>query len=323
MLSPATRGLWAIALASCIWGCASIYFKEVAHVQPVEMLAHRTLWSALLLALILAAQRRLGAIWRLLADPGLRWRVGAAAVLLTINFFVFIWAVQVSRAVEAGLGYYIFPLFAVALGALVQGERHSRPKWVAVGLAALAVGVLTWGLGVTPWVSVVLAASFAAYGLIKARIRVDPVLSVAAELWLLVPVTLVFLLGAHLGGWMISFGPGTGGEVGVFGRSLGESLLLTMAGPISAVPILLFSYATQRVTYAALGLVQYINPTLQVAVAALVLGEGVTIWHGIALVLIWAALALYSAESFRQGRASRRAAASAGPSAATSGTTST
>jgi len=306
-----------MALASCIWGTASIYFKAVAHVQPLEMLAHRTLWSAVFMALILGLQGRLGAVRALLADRNERWRAIGAAGFLTINFGVFIWAVQVGQAVESGLGYYIFPLFAVALGALVQGERHSTPKWVAVGLAALAVGVLTWGLGVAPWVSLLLAASFSFYGLIKARMRADAIVSVAAEVWLLVPLALFWLAGAHLAGWAVAFGPDAGADVAVFGRSIASSLFLTIAGPLTAVPILLFSYATQRTGYAALGLVQYVNPTLQVLVAALLFGEAFTGWHAAALALIWLALALYSLESFRQGRAARRAP----PSAATSGTT--
>jgi chloramphenicol-sensitive protein RarD len=318
-LGRAAHGIAAMALASCIWGTAAIYFKLVAHVQPLEMLAHRTLWSAVFMALILGVQGRLGAVRALLSDRAERRRAMGAAAFLTVNFGLFIWAVQVGRAVESGLGYYIFPLFAVALGALVQGERHSAPKWVAVGLAALAVGVLTWGLGVVPWVSVLLAASFSFYGLIKSRMKAGAVVSVAAEVWLLMPLTLLFLGGAHLAGWEVRLGAGAGAEVAVFGRGWGESLLLMCAGPVTALPILLFSYATQRSGYAALGLVQYINPTLQVLVAALLFGEVFTGWHAIALALIWLALALYSLESFRQGRAARRA----GPRAAASGTTPT
>lgn len=303
--------------ASCIWGTSSIYFKAVGHVQPLEMLAHRTLWSAVFMTLILGVQGRLGAVRALLIDRNERWRALAAAAFLTVNFLGFIWAVQVGQAVEAGLGYYIFPLFAVALGALVQGERHSTTKWLAVALAALAVGLLTWGLGVAPWISLLLAASFSFYGLIKARMRAGAVVSVAAEVWLLAPLALAFLLGAHVLGWSVTFGPAAGAQVGVFGSSVADTLLLVAAGPLTAVPILLFSFATRRAIYAVIGLVQYINPTLQVLVATLVFGEVFTLWHGLAFGLIWLALGLYSAESLRQGRAARRA----GPSAVTSGTT--
>jgi chloramphenicol-sensitive protein RarD len=313
MLTKSAQGILAMAGASFIWGSAAIYFKAVGDVQPLEMLAHRTVWSAMFMALILGVQGRLGAVRALLSDRNERLRALGAAGFLTINFLVFIWAVQVGRAVESGLGYYIFPLFAVALGALVQGERHSTTKWVAVALAVLAVGVLTWGLGVAPWVSLLLAASFSVYGLIKSRMRAGAVVSVAAEVWLLTPIALVFLAGAHLAGWSVSFGPGAGMRVGVFGTTLVDSLLLIVAGPLTAMPILLFSYATQRSSYAALGLVQYINPTLQVLVATLLFGEVFTGWHAAALALIWLALALYSAESFRQGRAARRAVSKAVP----------
>lgn len=317
MLTPGAQGILAMVAASCIWGTSSIYFKAVGHVQPLEMLAHRTLWSAVFMTLILGAQGRLGTVRALLADRNERLRAVAAAGFLTLNFLGFIWAVQVGQAVEAGLGYYIFPLFAVALGALVQGERHSTTKWLAVGLAALAVGLLTWGLGVAPWIALLLAASFSIYGLIKARMRAGAVVSVAAEVWLLIPLALGFLLGAHFLGWAVSFGPGAGARVGVFGTSVIDTVLLIVAGPLTAVPILLFSFATRRAIYAVIGLVQYINPTLQVLVATLVFGEIFSFWHGLAFGLIWLALGLYSAESLRQGRAARRAV----PSAATSGTT--
>lgn len=317
MLTPGAQGIVAMVAASCIWGTSSIYFKAVGDVQPLEMLAHRTLWSAVFMALILGVQGRLGAVRALLADRNERLRAMAAAAFLTVNFLGFIWAIQVGQAVEAGLGYYIFPLFAVALGALVQGERHSAAKWVAVALAALAVGLLTWGLGVAPWIALLLAASFSFYGLTKARMRAGAVVSVAAEVWLLVPIALGFLLGAHFLGWAVSFGPGAGGRVAVFGTSVGDTLLLMAAGPLTAVPILMFSFATRRVVYAVIGLVQYINPTLQVLVATFVFRELFTVWHGIAFALIWLALGLYSAESLRQGRAARRAV----PSAATSSTT--
>lgn len=314
-MDEARKGIAAMVAACVIWGLSSMYYKLLAHVPPEEVLGHRTLWSLVFFGLVLAAQGRLAELGRLLARPRALGLVALAALMISANWFLFILSIQIGHAVEASLGYYIFPLVAVALGFVFLGERHSAVKWAAVGLACVAVAGLTWGLGVAPWVSLAIAGTFGVYGLIKRGVAAGPVVSVTAEVLLLAPLALIWLWGVHGSGWVGL----TGRSLATYGHDLSDSLMLMLSGPLTATPLILFSYAARRVSYATVGLVQYINPTLQFLVATLVFREAFTGWHALAFGLIWAALALYSAESLRQDRAARRAAITAG----TSGTTRT
>ncbi len=303
-MSEAGKGILAMSAACCIWGLSALYYKLIAHVPPLEVLCHRTLWSLVFFGLVLAFQGRLGEVARLFRSGRVLGPVFLAALLISANWFLFIYSIQVGRAVQASLGYYIFPLVAVMLGALFLRERLSVVKWLAVGLAALAVITLTWGLGVAPWISLSLAVTFGFYGLIKKSIAAGPVVSVTTEVLLLAPLALIWLWGVHTQGWTGLVGR----NLGTFGRDLGDSLILMASGVLTGGPLILFSYASRRVSMATVGLVQYINPTLQFLVATLAFGEVITGWHMLAFPLIWTALALYSGESLRQDRAARRSA---------------
>ncbi|MDP4032621.1 MAG: EamA family transporter RarD [Pseudorhodobacter sp.] len=303
------KGVLAMAAACMVWGLSPLYYKLLADVPPLEVLSHRTLWSLLFFGLVLAGQGRLRQVSALLRGRGLPV-VAFAAVMISTNWFLFIFSVQTGHTVEASLGYYIFPLVAVLIGMVVFGERLSRGQTIAVALAGLAVATLTAGLGVAPWIALALALSFGLYGLIKKRISAGPVVSVTAEVLVLSPLALVWLGGLHTGAWVEFSRPGAW-----FGQSLGTSGLLALSGVLTAGPLILFSYATRRVTMATLGLVQYLNPTLQFLCATLVFAEPFSRWHGMAFGLIWAALALYSCESLRQDRAARSRSTSAATSA--------
>jgi chloramphenicol-sensitive protein RarD len=280
----------------------------MAAVPPIEMLCHRTIWSAVFFGLVLAVQRRGGEVRTLLAHPS-RWRLlVVAALVVALNWGVFIHAIQAGRALEAGLGYYIFPLVAVALGFLVRGERFTALQGVAIGMASAAVLLLGIGLGAAPWTALILAGSFASYGLIKAGLAIRPALSVFVETLLLSPLALFWLWGVHAWGWR-DFGAAPGGA---FGSDLTTSLLLVASGPVlTGGPLMLFSSAARRLRYATVGLIQYLNPTLQVLVAVAVFGEPFTRWHAIAFPLIWTGLALYSWEGWR-ARPVKRPSAGAG-----------
>ncbi|KFE36962.1 EamA family transporter RarD [Thioclava atlantica] len=293
-MSEATKGFWAMVTACVIWGLSGLYYKMLDAVPPIEVLAHRTLWSFLFFAVILAVKGRLHLIRAALSERHGRGTliIGFAALMISANWFTFIWSVQSGHAVQASLGYYIFPLVAVLLGLIVYREALGVRQWVAVALAATAVVVLTLGLGVAPWVSLILAFSFGTYGLIKKGIKAGPMVSVCAEVLLLSPIAMVVLVGYHYGWW------GAAGS-GHFGQDLKTSALLAFSGPLTGTPLLLFAYAAQRVRMATVGLVQYLNPTLQFAVATLAFGEHVTLWHAIALGLIWSALAIYSSANLR------------------------
>ena len=295
-MSEARKGVLAIVATSAIWGVSSLYYKALSAVPPLEMLCHRTVWTVVFFALVLLLQGRAGEVRRLLAHPR-AWRVlGVSAVTIAVNWLVFIHAIQTGRALEASLGYYVFPLVAVALGYLVLGERFSPMQGVAIGLAAAAVLVLGVGLGAPPWTALILASSFGAYGLVKGQVSLGPVVSVFIETLLLAPLALAFLWGAYAGVWTDM----DGRQGGIFGRDLGTSVLLACAGPLTGVPLVLFSYAARRIAYGTLGLIQYLNPTLQFAIAVVAFGEPFTVWHAIAFPMIWSGLALYSSDGWRR-----------------------
>lgn len=303
-MSDVGRGIWAMIGACTIWGLSPVYYKALDHVPPLEVLAHRTLWSFLFFAGILAVQGRLGAMRAALRGRRQVAVIALAAAMISLNWFLYIFSIQVGQAREASLGYYIFPLVTVVIARVWFGERLGRAQWLAVALAALAVALLTWGLGVAPWISLVLAGSFALYGAIKKRLVLGPVVSVTCEILFFLPIGLTALAVQH------------GSGQGAFGRELWDSGMLILSGPLTATPLILFSFAARRVPLATVGVLQYINPTLQFCCAVLVLGEPLTPWHVAAFGLIWLALALYSAAALRQDRLSRRAAmAAAGVSA--------
>ena len=294
-MTDAAKGVCAIAAAATIWGLSGLYYKALDHVPPLEVLSHRTLWSLVFFGTVLLLQHRAGEI-RAACLSGRAWRViPFAAVCISANWFAFIFAVQSGHALDASLGYYAFPLVAVALGYLVLGERYSRLRLCAIGCAGLAVAVLFAGLGTAPWIALLIAGSFGFYGLLKNRLALGPVLSVFLETLVLAPLALAWLWGAAELGWS-DIGGRAGGQ---FGADWRTGALLVLSGPLTGGPLILFSYAARRISYAALGLVQYLNPSLQFAVALAAFGEALTIWHAVAFPLIWTGLALFSVESWR------------------------
>lgn len=310
-MQPAARGIAAMVGACTIWGLSPLYYKLIAHVPPLEVLSHRTLWSLAFFGIVLMFQKRLREVAVLIRDHRALIPIIFAAVMISVNWFLYILSIQIGRAVEASLGYYIFPLVAVLLGLVAFHERLSAVKWLSVGLAGFAVLVLTVGLEAAPWISLALATTFGLYGLIKKRTAAGPVVSVTVEVLVLAPLALIWLIGVHQAGWSGL----TGRSGGVFGHDLNDSLILMLSGPLTAGPLILFSYASRRITMATLGLVQYLNPTLQFLCAVLIFREPFSTWHGIAFGLIWVALAIYSAEALRQDRAARRAPAKVSTSA--------
>lgn len=289
------KGLFALICANLIWGLSPIYYKVLDHVPAPELLAHRTLWSLIFFGALIAVQGRLFEL--LAAYRGRVWRMALAAALISFNWGAFIWAIQVERALEASLGYYIFPLISVVLGIMLFGEGRAPGKLIAFGLAMAAVTVLSLGLGAPPWVALLLALSFAGYGVLKKTSGIGPTLSVTAEVLLIAPIALGWLAAVHLG-----LAPGAA----VFGAGAKDSLLLAFSGPLTALPLVLFSYASRRLTLGTLGLVLYLNPTLQLLIAALLFQEPVTLWHMIAVPLIWLALAVYSVDMLRRESRARR-----------------
>ena len=305
-MSAPAKGVAAMVAACVIWGLPPLYYKLLAHVPPLEILAHRTLWSFGIFGTLLLVQGRLGRLLRALAAWRVFLLIAFAGSMIALNWFVFILSIQIGRTVEASLGYYVFPLVAVGLGLLIFRESLDRVQGLAVALAALAVLILTIGLAGAPWIVLAVSLSFGLYGVVKKALAMGPVMSVTGEVLLLLPLALLWLWGVNMLGWTgLSGRPG-----GFFGQGWGDSLLLAFSGVMTAGPLILFSEAARRLDYASVGLLQYLNPTLQFAVAVLVFREPFTIWHGIAFGLIWLALALYSARAVGRERSRRRQAAS-------------
>lgn len=293
-MTEGAKGVAAMIGTCTVWGMAPIYFKLLEHIPPLEVLAHRTLWSLIFFAAVLAAQRRLATLRGAFGSARGAAIVGVAAMFISINWFLFISAVQWGRITEASLGYFLLPLVSVVLGVAIFRETLDRVQGFAVALAVVALALLTWGLGVAPWIAVMMAMSFGLYGMVKKTVPTGPVVSVTAEVMVLSPFALAWLWFVHRGGG------------GYFGHDLSDSLLLALSGPLTAAPLILFSYAARRLRLATLGLMQYLNPTLQFLIATLIYQEAFTPWHAAAFTLIWLALVIYSLALWRQERALRR-----------------
>jgi chloramphenicol-sensitive protein RarD len=296
-MTETAKGVAALVLACTVWGLSPIFYVELSHLPPLTVLAWRTLWSCVFLLGLLALQGRLAAVRGAFATRGRVAVTLAAALLVSGNWFGFILSVSTGRTVESSLGYFIFPLVAVALGRVVLGERLAALQWLAVGLAAVAVGVLTVGLGAAPWIALWLAVTFGLYGLVKVRLPLGPVVSVAAEVILLAPLALA---------WIVAVGAP---------QDMVTHLLLVLSGVLTGGPLALFAYAARRVRLSTLGIGQYINPSLQIVIAVLWFAEPFTLWHAIAFPMIWAGLVIYSGSTLAQERASRRRDSSAATSA--------
>ena len=297
-VSPGAKGILALIVTCTIWGLSSLYYHLLAHVPSLEVLCYRTLWSLIFFAGLLAAQGRLSEV----RDALRNWRtlrvIVAAAVMISLNWFGFIHSISIGNALEASLGYYIFPLVAVVMGAVVFKEKLSAAQIAAVLLAALAVLVLTIGLGVAPWIALFLAGTFGAYGVLKKGLDLGGVVSVTAEVTVLAPFAML---------WLIFQGT----ELGPHAIDWSDMALLALSGILTGLPLILFSFAARRVRLSTVGLVQYLNPTLQFACAVLFFGNPLTPWHAIAFPMIWSALALYSLSSINADRAARRRARAA------------
>ncbi|KGM11553.1 EamA family transporter RarD [Cellulomonas bogoriensis] len=296
--SPSARHGLGLGLAAyLLWGLLPLYFPLLEPAGAVEIIAHRIVWSLVFCLLAIALTRTWHTLAQVLRRPRTLALLAAAAVLVAINWLTFVHGVLTGHAVDAALGYYINPLLTVALAVVVLGERLRPAQWCALALGLSAVVVLSVGTGRLPWVALVLATSFALYGLIKNRVgrQVPALTSLAVETAVLAPVALTYLL--MLGG------------AGAFGaHGVGMDVALAVSGVVTAVPLLLFGAAARRLPLSVLGMLQYLAPTMQLVIGVLVLTEPMPAvrWWGFALV--WCALVLLSLDGVRAGRRARRPA---------------
>ena len=285
--------------AYLLWGVLPLYFKALAHVDPVEIVAHRILWSLIFLAGLATLWSRWGAIRDALRTPKVMGVLAVTAILIAVNWLVYIWAVVNNHVLEGSLGYYLNPLVNVLLGVVLLKEKLSRPQMAAVGLAAAGVAVLAIGAGSGLWISLTLAGTFALYGFLRKVAPVESLEGLSIETVILAPLALFWVT------WQTA-----GGQSGLE-MDTTTTLLLIAAGAITAIPLLLFTAAAKRLPYSTLGFLQYIAPSLQFLLAVLLFGEKLTTAHIVCFGAIWTALVIFAAEGVRLGRRAARARAAA------------
>ena len=287
-------GIASAAAAYVIWGLFPLYFRQLAMVPPMEILVHRVLWSVLFVLVLLGLRRQWAWIAAVARQPRVLGAFAASALLLSVNWLVYIWAVNNGHVVDASLGYFITPLVNVLLGYTVLHERPRRAQWVALGLAAAGVVWLTWQVGALPWIALVLATTFGSYGLLRKIAVLGPLEGLALETLLLTPPALLAMV--------LWWGPGSASLPPADG---GTSLWLIGIGPVTAIPLLLFAAGARSISLTTLGVLQYLGPTIQFGLGVWYFREPFDPARLVGFGLIWAALALYSADGFRTARARR------------------
>ncbi|HSD89336.1 MAG TPA: EamA family transporter RarD [Kofleriaceae bacterium] len=287
MSRPSGRiGLVQGVLAYGLWGIVAAYWKLLAHVGPVELIAHRAVWGlgAFMAIVIVAGQWR--AFTTALRDPRLVGVMALSGALLAVNWGVFVWATVTGHLLDASLGYFINPLVSIALGMIVLRERLRRLQWIAIALAAIGVGLLTWRAGRAPWIPLVLASTFGLYGLVRKTARVDALVGSTIETVLMAPVAGIYL--AVVGG-------------GVFPTASASTVtLLVGTGVVTAVPLVLFTSAARRLPLSTVGFLQYLAPTGQFLLAVLAFGEPLARDRLFAFCWIWLGLVVFSIDLVRQ-----------------------
>ena len=272
--------------AYTIWGLFPAFFGLLAFAGPLEILAHRAIWTLLLMVAVLALGRQLGSLRGL---PVRTWALaGAAAVLISTNWGIYIYAALSGHVTEAALGYFINPLVSVGIGVLAFGERLARTQAVAIGVAVAAVAMVTVAYGRPPLIALSLAGTFALYGVVKKVIPMPPRTSLTAEAIILTPVAVTYLIVLAATGHAHVDGGGV------------HLLLLAACGPMTALPLLLFGAAAQRLPVVTMGLLQYVTPILQMAWAVLVSHEHLSATTWLGFVLIWCALSIFTQHSLHQ-----------------------
>jgi chloramphenicol-sensitive protein RarD len=281
-----------------MWGVFPLYWTLLEPAGAVEILAHRVAWSLVVMVALTLLLRRTAQLRAIFRSPRLLALLTVASIVIGFNWGGFIWGVNHHRVVEVSLGYFINPLVTVLLGVVVLGERLRPAQWTAIGLAGLAVLGLTLDYGHPPWIAFLVAGSFGTYGLAKKKANVEAVESLTFETLVLTPVAVGYLV------WLSSEGSSTFASEG-----LDHALLLASTGLVTAVPLICFGAAAIRVSMTTIGLLQYLAPTIQFALGILFFHEEMTTAKWVGFILVWLALAIFTAEALRhRGRQLREAA---------------
>lgn len=282
------QGVWAGLAAYFIWGAITpVFFKQLAHVEALETIAHRVVWSLLMMGIVLRAGSGFRQVWDNTRDPRKLARVALGSLLATSNWLIFVHGINTGQILATSLGYFILPMLNVALGVLVLGERLRPAQWLAVGCAAAGVAIETARIGGLPWVSVGVALTFGIYGLLRKQLAMDSASGLFLETACLTPFALGYLL------WRDSLG------LGQFGADAGVSWLLIAGGPVTAVPLLLFAMSARRLPLTMIAFLQYLAPTLSFLVAVLVYREYFDAARAACFSAIWLGIAVYCFDLWR------------------------
>jgi chloramphenicol-sensitive protein RarD len=289
------RGYLFAFVAYALWGIFPLYFKALRPATPFEILAQRVVWSVVFVAILLTVVRRWRGVAALRHQPRKLALVGAAAAFIAVNWYTYIYGVNSGHVVETSLGYFINPLVTVLLGVFALRERLRRFQWAAVGIGAAAVAVLTIDYGRLPWIALVLACSFGMYGFLKKRLALPAADGLFLESGALMLPALAYLVVI-----------GARGEA-TFGSGSWHTAGLVLSGAATAIPLLLFAGAANRLTLTALGMVQYLAPTLQLVIGVVVYHEPMPAARWAGFGMVWLALAVFTWDAVRAGAAKRRA----------------
>lgn len=290
-MSESRKGLGFGVAAYGLWGTFPLYWPLLEPAGAIEILAHRVLWSLVTMAVIVVLMRRTSQLRAIVADRRVLVLLAFAAAAVSVNWGTYIWGVNNERVVETSLGYFINPLVTVLMGVFVLGERLRALQWVAMAVAGLAVVVLTLDYGRVPWVALVLAFSFAFYGLAKKTANVGAVESLGLETALIAPFAATYVVWL---GWQ--------GQADFGAHGAGHALMLTTTGIVTAIPLICFGAAAIRVSMVSLGLLQYLAPTLQFALGVLWFHEDMPAGRWVGFGLVWAALAVFTFEAVNHRR---------------------
>jgi chloramphenicol-sensitive protein RarD len=279
------------AAAFILWGILPVFWKQLEGIPATQLVAHRVLWSTLVLLPLVWLTGHAADLRAVFASPTRLFRQGLAAIFVGGNWLGFVWAVTNGRMIESSLGYFLNPLLSVLLGVFLLGERLRPVQWLAIAIAATGVAFLAGQYHHFPWIAIFLAGSFCLYGLAKKKTTLPALSSLTVETLILLTPAVVFLMAEHAAGR------------GVFGHvGWPTSLLMIASGLITAVPLLCFSAAAQRIPLSAIGLMQYIGPSLQFLLGLFVYGEPFDAGKLIGFVIVWIALAIYAASAVQAAR---------------------
>lgn len=275
-------------LAYIMWGVLPLYWKLYEDVGAGEVLAHRVIWSVVFVAVLVTLLRRWGMFKQAVPDARSKWAVVMCSILISLNWLIYIWAVNNGHILQASLGYYINPLVNVFVGVFLLGERLSKLQWSAIALAGAGVLIMTVSYGEFPWVALTLALSFSVYGYTKKKVKVDPTVGLALETVIVLPFALLYLFGMEQGGEALQV---------LSGWKLAG---LALSGVATALPLLFFAEGVKRLPFTVMGFIQYLSPTISLLIGVFVFGEKFSTVEMVSFGLIWSALVLYSQQMVRK-----------------------